>query len=166
MEVESGEHVELESGEFGRDGWLFCQEGNISPQSRICVHTESWNWWHISNCTCWTDTESFRTQFFKAQISSKLLWNTFYTSKYKSFSATAYWPGANLPPEMFWTNFVTKLSIFAPPPPLSNISNHSNVFISKEDIYKLQFCVNIYVRVIYKRYKGNSASSIMTRKWR
>ena len=37
-----------------------------------------------------TDTESFRTQFFKAQISSKLLRNTFYTFKYKSFSATAY----------------------------------------------------------------------------
>ena len=86
MEVGSREHVELESGEFGRDGWLFCQEGNISPQSRICVHTESWNWWHISNCRCRTDTESFRTQFFKAQISSKLLRNTFYTSKYKSFS--------------------------------------------------------------------------------
>ena len=29
------------------------------------------------------------------------------------------------------------------PPLLSNVSNHSNVFISKEDIYNLQFCLNI-----------------------
>ena len=67
---------------------------NISLQSKICVNM-SWNCWHISNCYCRcpTDTESIWTQFFKVQISLKLFGNTFYSTKYTSFSVRAYWPG-------------------------------------------------------------------------
>ena len=62
--------------------WIFGflhQEGTFHLE----VGFVSRNWWHISTCSCPTDTESF-------QISSKLLGNTFYSSKYNSFKT--FWP--------------------------------------------------------------------------
>ena len=86
-----------------------------------------------------TDTESIWTQFFKVQISLKLFGNTFYSTKYTSFSVRAYWPGLLHQLWYVWNQSWDLID----PPLLSNVSNHSNVFISKEDIYNLQFCLNI-----------------------
>ena len=120
--------------------WRILNLVKISLQSRICVNM-SWNCWHISNCYCRcpTDTESIWTQFFKVQISLKLFGNTFYSTKYTSFSVRAYWPGLLHQLWYVWNQSWDLID----PPLLSNVSNHSNVFISKEDIYNLQFCLNI-----------------------
>ena len=87
--------------EFRRDGWLLCQEGNILPQSRICVLKLVT---HISN-SCWTDTKSFRTQFFKAQISFQNFLEIL--SIAPNITLSLLEPVDLESPDMFWTNFVT-----------------------------------------------------------
>ena len=160
--------------------WL-CVLVNILNQSRICVEDAAHEKSKISHtknpnfCTCseigdrspttaagWCPSWLWKlldTIFQTTQISWKLFGNTFYTSKYNSSVLQPIELDFSSPDTFFfwilWRNRRFFVKYF--------VSNHSNSFISKEDIYKLQFVCQ-YIRVVYKRYKGNSDLSIPTKK--